>query len=97
MSSYQPSAEMPLITHGSFREISIAQLSGDYLLLCLVLERVIKNKQYGPFSLLPKNPASQEVDDLSLDQDSPYFILRHNSSAMIPFHMFRPVKLSVLR
>lgn len=55
-----------------------------------------KNKQYGPFSLLPKNPAFQEVDDLSLDQDCPYFILRHNS-AMIPFHMFRPVKLSELR
>ena len=63
MSSYQPSAEMPLITHGSFREISIAQLSGDYLPLSLVLEQVIKISKYSLFSLLPINPAFQEFGD----------------------------------
>ena len=47
------------ITHGPFREISIAQLSGDYLPLSLVLEQVIKIGNMAHFHCSRKIPHSR--------------------------------------
>lgn len=47
MLSYQPSAEMLLIKHGPFREISIAVIRGLFAII-LGPGTSNKNKQYGP-------------------------------------------------